>query len=111
MCVGVPMRVVSTDPGHAWCVGRGVQRRVTTWLVGDVAIGDHVLVFKDAAVECITPARAAEVDAALDLVDAALAGSVAAHAAPAFELPSALSAADLAALTGHPASISQQESP
>lgn len=100
MCVGVPMRVVSIDPGHAWCAGRGVNRRVNTLLLGDVAIDDYVLVFKDAAVERISAARAAEVDAALDLVDAALAGSADAHATPAFTLPSSLSAADLAALTG-----------
>ncbi len=100
MCVGVPMRVVSVDPGHAWCAGRGVNRRVNTLLVGDVAIDEYVLVFKDAAIERITVARAAEVDAALDLVDAALTGSVPAHAQPGFVLPSAMSAADLAALTG-----------
>lgn len=98
MCMGIPMQVQAIEPGFAQCRGRGETRRVMTALIGDVAAGDWVLVFKDAAVERIDATRAAEVDAALDLVAAALAGSPAAHAAPRFALPSALSADRIAAL-------------
>jgi hydrogenase expression/formation protein HypC len=98
MCLGIPMQVQAIEPGFASCRGRGETRRVTTALIGAVRVGDWVLVFKDAAVERLDATRAAEVDAALDLVAAALAGSPAAHAAPAFVLPSALSAEQIAAL-------------
>jgi hypothetical protein len=51
-----------------------------------------------------TPARAAEIDRALDLLEAGLAGdATAAQADPGFALPSAMSAAELAALTQPPA--------
>ena len=68
MCIGMPMQVLATEPGHAWCEGRGERRRVNTALVEPVEAGDWLLVFLADAREHIDADRAAEVNAALDLV-------------------------------------------
>ena len=99
MCIGVPMQVVATEPGHAQCVGRGEQRRVRTALVGDAAAGDWLLVFIDSAQERISAERAAEIDATLDLLAAAQAG-LPFDADAAFVLPSRMSREQLLALSG-----------
>lgn len=100
MCVGIPMQVMAIEPGYAHCDWRGETRRVRTALVGDLRVGDWVLVFIDSAQERITPERAQEVNATLDLLAAANAGLPAdAHAA--FELPSQMSREQLLALSGH----------
>jgi hydrogenase expression/formation protein HypC len=105
MCIGIPLRVIEAWPGAALAEGRGLCERVDTRLVGDVAPGQWLLVFQGAARERIDVVRAAEVNAALDLLDAAFAGDRASATAddPGFELPSRWSPAQLAALTGtHP---------
>jgi hydrogenase expression/formation protein HypC len=108
MCIALPMQVLSVSPGHAVVVRRGEQRRVNTALVGALAPGDWVLVFLDSARTQIDAATAAEVDATLDLLEAAMSpchGTDSAHGAhgdAAFELPSQRSTADLWALTGQP---------
>jgi hydrogenase expression/formation protein HypC len=89
--------------GRVWAVGRGERCRVDTALVAPVAVGDWLLVFLGSARERIDARRAAEVNAALDLLDGVLRGEDASGAV-AFELPSSMSAADLARLTGAPAS-------
>ncbi|WP_295381899.1 HypC/HybG/HupF family hydrogenase formation chaperone [uncultured Pseudacidovorax sp.] len=99
MCIGIPMQVLALEPGHALCEGRGERRRVRTALIGEPQIGDWLLVFLDSAQERISPERAAEVNATLDLLAAAQNGGSAGLDA-AFALPSQLSAADLSALTG-----------
>lgn len=113
MCIGIPMQVLRTRPGHALVLGRGQQREVDTALVGEVAPGDWLLVFLEGARERLSATRAAEVDATLDLIEQAMglggppAGNPAsdttdphAPADPGFALPSAWSAEDLARLTG-----------
>lgn len=107
MCIGWPMQVTATRAGHA-TVRRGAeQREVRTALVGEVQLGDWLLVFLDDARERLSPERAAEVSATLALVEAALGpaaptawgtepSSACAPCAP-FDLPSALSAEQLAA--------------
>ena len=100
MCIGTPMRVVEAWPGSALADGRGRSETVDTRLVGDCARGDWLLVFQGAARERLEPQRAAEIDAALDLLQAALAGDLdAARAEPDFVLPSAMTREQLAALT------------
>jgi hydrogenase expression/formation protein HypC len=99
MCIGIPMRVSATRAGHAWVAGRGERIEVDTALVGAVRPGDWLLVFLGSARERIDAARAAEVDATLDLLQAALQGGPLAE--PAFALPSAMSAEQLAQLAGH----------
>ena len=112
MCIGWPMQVVAAQPGRAMVQRRGVpttRREVGTALVGTVQPGDWLLVFLDDARERLDPARAAEIDATLALVEAALGGPVplgalphdglppGASAADPFELPSALSVEQLQA--------------
>ncbi|MFO1318263.1 MAG: HypC/HybG/HupF family hydrogenase formation chaperone [Burkholderiales bacterium] len=96
MCVGIPMQVLATRPGSAVVVGRGEQRDVSTLLVDPPVPGDWLLVFLDTARESITGERADEVNAALDLLEAALTGAP--PGAPGFELPSAVSADQLRSL-------------
>jgi len=101
MCIGLPMRVLSCANGKAEVLREGEQRRVRTALVGDLQPGDWVLVHLDSAVEKLSAERAAEVDAALAMVSGVLAGQAPDLATPQpFSLPSAMSAADLARLTG-----------
>ena len=105
MCIGIPMQVLATEPGHAHCVGRGETRRVRTALVGGVAPGEWLLVFIDSAQERIEATRAAEVNATLDLLQAAMSGDLVPpdqDAPVAFDLPSRLSTAQLRALSGAP---------
>ena len=104
MCIGIPMRVLEAGEGRAVAESRGQRETVDTRLVGDCARGDWLLVFQGAAREKISAGRAAEVEAALELLVAALAGDAeAAGADPGFALPSTMSAAQLAALSGLPA--------
>ena len=75
MCIGLPMRVVETGSGSALCERRGERTRLDTLLVGDVARGDWLLAFQGSAVRVLTAAEAAETDAALDALEAVLAGA------------------------------------
>ncbi|WP_439673002.1 hypothetical protein AEMCBJ_32375 (plasmid) [Cupriavidus necator] len=90
MCIGIPMQVTSAEPGFACCTGRGEQRRVSTLLVGDCALGDWLLVFLDDARERISAERAGEIDSTLDLLERALNGASAGDHAPGFLLPSSM---------------------
>jgi hydrogenase expression/formation protein HypC len=102
MCIGIPMQVESTRPGFAVVQGRGERKTVNTALVGEPQVGDWLLIFIDGAREIITPERAAEVNATLDLVADAMRGL--AHPGlpvdAAFDLPSAMSVEQLATLAG-----------
>jgi hydrogenase expression/formation protein HypC len=99
MCIGIPMQVIEADGRFALCEGRGERRRINTALVGEVACGDWLLVFLDDAREAIDAARAAEVNAALDLVLGAMQGLEAQEDAG-FSLPSQMNTEQLRALTG-----------
>jgi len=102
MCIGLPVQVTELRPGAALGVDRHGQRRwIDTALVGDCAVGDWLLAFLGAARERLSAERAAEIDATLTLLDAALLGD-APPQETAFTLPSAMSAEDLAALLGQP---------
>lgn len=103
MCMGIPMQVLASQPGQAQVSGRGEIRTVTTRLVGDTSPGQWLLVFLDDAREMISAQRAAEVNATLDLLLAAMGdteeSAQGAHAAASFELPSAMSMDALRELT------------
>ena len=99
MCIGIPMQVIEADGRFALCEGRGERRRINTALVGEVVPGDWLLVFLDDARESIDAARAAEVNAALDLVLGAMQGAGLAVDID-FALPSQMNADQLRALTG-----------
>ncbi len=103
MCIGLPMQVREVEPGHAWVEGRGQRRRVNTALIGEPAVGDWLLIFLEGAREALDAERAAEVNAALDLIEGAM--SPTGEGAdpwgdPGFALPSAMSAEQIAALSG-----------
>lgn len=100
MCIGLPMQVTATRDGFATVTGRGQTREVNTALVGACAAGDWLLVFLDNAQERLDAQRAAEIDATLDLLDRAFCDAAVADSGAAFALPSAMSTAQLAALTG-----------
>ncbi|MBL0088684.1 MAG: HypC/HybG/HupF family hydrogenase formation chaperone [Ideonella sp.] len=100
MCIGLPMQVIAAREGFATVRGRGEQREVQTTLVAELKPGDWVLVFIDSAREVIDAERATEVNATLDLIAAAMRGETSAHDHAAFALPSAMSAEQLAALSG-----------
>ncbi|MCQ9375417.1 HypC/HybG/HupF family hydrogenase formation chaperone [Methyloversatilis sp. XJ19-13] len=104
MCLGIPMQVIAVEPGHARCAGRLGERRVRSALVGEVAVGDWLLVFLDSAQERITVERAREVDATLDLIEAVMQGE-AGDGDAAFALPSAMSSEQLRALSGARAQV------
>ncbi len=97
MCIGWPMQVTAARAGFARVQRGGEQREVRTTLVEPVHPGDWLLVFLDDAREHLAPERAAEIEATLALVEAALGGGSGSGAAP-FELPSAMSAEQLQAL-------------
>lgn len=92
------MQVLSVRPGHATVQRGSLTREVRSTLVEPVAPGDWLLVFLDDAREQLSPARAAEIDAALALVEAALAGAAPADAAVGFDLPSSWTPEQLEAL-------------
>jgi hydrogenase expression/formation protein HypC len=112
MCIGIPLRVIASTPGHALCEGRGETRDIETALVGPCEPGDWVLTFLGSARERISAERAAEVNAALDLLAAVMGDS--GDAADeveinlGFALPSAMRADQVAALTGRPSFISTE---
>ncbi len=101
MCIGIPMQVLRTEPGHAWVAGRGEVKRVDTALIDEPHEGEWLLIFLDAARERIEAARAAEVNGVLDLLQGALAGS-STHPFDevGFALPSRMDPTALAALAG-----------
>lgn len=111
MCIGIPMQVIKTEPGHAQCVGRGEARRVRTALVGDVVPGEWLLVFIDSAQERLDALRVGEINATLDLLQAAMNGDLPDpmdHAHAAFDLPSRWSTEQLRALSGAPSTLSTE---
>jgi hydrogenase expression/formation protein HypC len=93
------MRVVQAWADGALVAGRAGTQTIDTRLVGPCLRDEWLLVFQGAARERLDAQRAAEIEAALDLLQAGLAGDLdAAQGDPGFALPSAMSAAQLAAL-------------
>jgi hydrogenase expression/formation protein HypC len=91
MCIGTPMRVIESWPGGALATGRDGAARIDTRLVDAAACapGGWLLVFQGAAREALDATRAAEIDSALNLLQAALEGDAEAVGAdPGFVLPS-----------------------
>lgn len=110
MCIGIPMQVVQCAEGTAVCRdGAGELHSLRTSLLEEgLVVGDWVLTCLHDAVERLTPERAQEVLHTLALVRSAMQPPAAvldadvhpARAAAGFDLPSRLSAKELAALTG-----------
>jgi hydrogenase assembly chaperone HypC/HupF len=74
MCIGIPMQVVRSDDLTAECAGRGRSERLSTLLVGALAAGTWVLAYQGAALRTLTESEARETNAALDALEATLAG-------------------------------------
>jgi hydrogenase expression/formation protein HypC len=121
MCIGIPLRVITSTPGHALCEGRGETREVETALVGPCAPGDWLLTFLGSARERLSAERAAVVNATLDLLAAVMGHPGDAGDARGacdevetnlgFALPSAMHTDQVAALTGRPVSHSTETTP
>lgn len=75
MCVGIPMRVVGAQEFVAVCEGRGLRQSLDVQLVGAQPVGAWVLAFQGSAVRVLSADEAAQTNAALDALDAVLAGS------------------------------------
>jgi hydrogenase expression/formation protein HypC len=74
MCIGIPMQVIESLPGAAWCIGREGRKLIELSLVGPQAPGTWLLTFLGAAREVISGESARSIDRALDGLAAALAG-------------------------------------
>jgi len=75
MCLGIPMRVLAaTGPARALCEHRGETVEIDTALVGQVAEGTWLMTFLGAAREVMDEACAHRSLAALDALDAIMAG-------------------------------------
>lgn len=74
MCVGIPMQVVECKGYVAHCQGRGGVRQLDLALVGEQLAGTWLLAFIDAAREVIDAETAARINAALDGLEAVMAG-------------------------------------
>ncbi len=75
MCVGIPMKVVESDGFMAWCEGRGRREQLNMMLVGPQEEGTWVLAFVGSAREVLTEEQAAQIDDALDAVEAVMNGA------------------------------------
>lgn len=87
MCLGIPMQVIECNGYLALCQGRSGVRQLDLALVGEQPVGTWLLTFIDAAREIIDPERAAQINAALDGLEAVMAGEtdIARHFADLFE--------------------------
>jgi hydrogenase expression/formation protein HypC len=77
MCIGIPMRVVETGNGYAWCEGLGQRRRIETLLIGDQPVGTWLLTFLGSAREVLTTEDAARISDAVQAVNLVMQGETA----------------------------------
>lgn len=75
MCIGIPMQVLSGNEAEALCEGRGQQQTLNMLMVGPQAPGTWVLAFLGVAREVLTELDAAQINSALDALEAALHGA------------------------------------
>ena len=75
MCIGIPMQLLAHGDGRALCEGRGQRETLDLMLVGDQPGGTWVLAFRGAAMRVMTSVEACETNAALDALEAVLAGA------------------------------------
>jgi len=66
MCLTAPARVVALDNGEATVLLGGRERRASTLVVPEVAVGDWVIVAAGTILERIDPLQAAQLTAAVD---------------------------------------------
>jgi len=66
MCLTAPARVLALDTGAATVLLAGHERRASTLVVPEVAVGDWVIVAAGTILKRIDPDEAAELAAAVD---------------------------------------------
>ena len=73
MCLAVPMQITAIDGSEASCVAKGIERKVSLYMLHDttVAVGSWVLVHVGYARQVISDAEARET---WDLFDQMMAG-------------------------------------
>ncbi|MES9874975.1 MAG: HypC/HybG/HupF family hydrogenase formation chaperone [Candidatus Sedimenticola sp. PURPLELP] len=74
MCIGIPMQVVESSTGQAWCEGMGERRLVDTLLVGEQPLGTWLLIFLNSAREVLTEENAEKIRNALQALNLTLQG-------------------------------------
>lgn len=80
MCIGIPMQVIAFQETQAVCECEGcAPETVDICLVGEVAIGDWLLVYKGAAREWLAPERAEQITLALEALAAIQRGEAFEH--------------------------------
>ena len=65
MCLTAPARVIAVDPEAATILLGGRERRASTLVVPEVAVGDWVIVAAGTILERIHPLQAAQLTAAV----------------------------------------------
>ena len=60
MCLGIPMKVVEVDGFNARCEAKGVERKVSLFMLQDEEIqaGDYVMIHVGYAIQKMTPQEA-----------------------------------------------------
>ena len=66
MCLGIPMQVVEVRENTALCEGRNGRQVINTMLLDKVEEGQWLMTFLDSGREIIDAERAAQVNMALD---------------------------------------------
>jgi hydrogenase expression/formation protein HypC len=69
------MLIVAAEATVAVCEGRGRRERIDLALVGEQPVGAWILAYQGSAVRTLTADEAAQTTAALEALDAVLAGS------------------------------------
>lgn len=72
MCVAVSGKVISIEQRKALLDIRGIQKEVSIELLGDVLVGDYVLVHAGCAIQKIDKQEAQEMDLLFDQIQQVL---------------------------------------
>lgn len=75
MCLGIPMQVLEVCETYAVCRGRNGCQNINIMLVGEVAIGQWLITFLNTAREIISAEQAAQINSALDGLQALVEGN------------------------------------
>ena len=68
MCLGIPMKVAKKEGQFAWVKTGGLTRQINIQMVGQVRVGDYVIVHAGFAIEIINQEAAQETLRLLDEV-------------------------------------------
>lgn len=82
MCIGIPMQVLESEAGYAWCDNGGRRQRVDTLLVGNQNPGTWLLVFLGAARDVLEANTAMQIRDALHALTLAGQGESVDHLFP-----------------------------